>query len=615
MITLGGQQPNNNQSILDRLQALQIQGGIVGAQEQLDAQNKLAEQKAMLASTAQRYIETPEAFNDMEAAYIKQAAPMAGINISQGVQADRGGHVGSKMLGAGVGALDALLFDLIPDKAYVNRYNKGWSSAGKWASTIASLAIPGIGMLKGASAAKALSAGTRLGSKEVLERVLANNSDDVVRIFGKEAVENGTLTLAELETGVNKAMAESKKGISAIAKKYSVTTPRKAVDGKVKIWVNGVQKEYSVTTKTGAAALKKGVPVYDPKKIQAGIEKKVAASEAMLQKKMFAKYDSWKSKIVNDLIEEKAFLSSITDKLGRPLRGYTKETVADFAARIAKNEERLTTLADLTAPAGQLRRTAKAASELISGNAIDDMDELARLAEASTPAFNIKKSLNAISKSGNPTTTGISGIKRNVKSYILASDETERSLLKTAIDAQVKEIPISQKATMLKEVKKQATAIAKKPIPAKYKTVASRAAYVDRKMDAVKAANELLESITSSTRLARNVSNVARWSVPGMARGGLNSLQAAMAPGVKFGDRFIHTLTAMPQLAMASAPAFHSMAPMSVEQAAGGSYGILNPLFAPGMQQANMSALPYGGMMPMMPGSGTQQDVQTMQGL
>ncbi|MDY0152923.1 MAG: hypothetical protein RBS43_11665, partial [Candidatus Cloacimonas sp.] len=74
MITLGGQQPNNNQSILDRLQALQIQGGIVGAQEQLDAQNKLAEQKAMLASMAQRYIETPEAFNDMEAAYIKQAA-------------------------------------------------------------------------------------------------------------------------------------------------------------------------------------------------------------------------------------------------------------------------------------------------------------------------------------------------------------------------------------------------------------------------------------------------------------------------------------------------------------------------------------------------------------
>ena len=71
-----------------------------------------------------------------------------------------------KKMGVGaVGALDAFLFDLIPDKSYISAATEGAARKGKIAGAIGSFAIPGAGWAKAAGALGKMGAAGKMGSK------------------------------------------------------------------------------------------------------------------------------------------------------------------------------------------------------------------------------------------------------------------------------------------------------------------------------------------------------------------------------------------------------------------------------------------------------------------
>ena len=71
-----------------------------------------------------------------------------------------------KKMGVGaVGALDAFLFDLIPDKSYISAATEGAARKGKIAGAIGSFAIPGAGWAKAVGALGKMGAAGKAGAK------------------------------------------------------------------------------------------------------------------------------------------------------------------------------------------------------------------------------------------------------------------------------------------------------------------------------------------------------------------------------------------------------------------------------------------------------------------
>jgi len=126
-------------------------------------------EKRRLASMVRQFNEDPVSFTDAEVKWVTQTAPAMGFDISEGLRKDdahRAGF-GKHLLAGGVGALDALLFDLLKDTWYSDRHTKTAKNAGKIAGTLASLYYGGAlakGVGKGIAGLTAAGAGRGLGS-------------------------------------------------------------------------------------------------------------------------------------------------------------------------------------------------------------------------------------------------------------------------------------------------------------------------------------------------------------------------------------------------------------------------------------------------------------------
>jgi hypothetical protein len=231
---LSGNKSGANKGIEDELQNLMLQGQTAQARAQLEQFQKQQSELNKAKSMIEQYNADPSRFSDMEAAYVQQLSQKLGIKIGKGNYADKKNapgffdfsfgkqNQGGALQGLLGGAVDSLLFDLVPDNLYSNRHNKGWTTGGKWAATIGSLALGGYGAIKGAQAAKmATKAAVASMSDELLsvaKKTFVLNADELGRALNMSAGDVAKLGLSGSYDDMLKVLQERRAALTAAGK-------------------------------------------------------------------------------------------------------------------------------------------------------------------------------------------------------------------------------------------------------------------------------------------------------------------------------------------------------------------------------------------------------------
>lgn len=603
---------NPNQGLLNQLQASQLQTAMLGMQEQADLQQKSNEEKQYLKELVKLYNSNPASLNDMQVAYLKQAAPAVGADMSIGAQADRGGHGWSKALGFGAGVADSILFDLIPDKAYINRYNKGWSSAGKWAGTIGSLAIGGAGAYNAIKGARSLSAIAKVASAnadDVLKAV-AGNTDDVARVFGSAdefgKLGSGAEGLKKLADATAKTSNQLKVDAMALSKKINPKGVMKYGEFEKSIvdkkgLVHEASKSFKPSTEAGRAIVNRRWIAHN-KEISNldNLEKLIPTSGETLTANI-AKNAKDRTTKLTGLVKE------IDDMLANP--ALTEAQVTKLTAGKAKYQEEIGLLTKLIRKPNLKKEVAKQLKSAEYNKAA-----LAELRAKAASLDNITKTVKDTWKTTKVVDKDLvkeTGSKLARYYETVASGAKDTNLKKELSNA-IKEMSLPEAKRLVATAEEHVATAMKGTIE---KTAGPLGSIIDdlatntlsakqkKAIEILKIAKELTKAKSRNAWVTRNASNL---TAPGMSRTAMEAIAGIGTKGSVM--KGIGGLVAIPMIA---SPAIRSMAPMSVEQASMNGDNMFNGnfspssfvpnMFMPGVQQANMSSLPYGGQIPLTP--------------
>ncbi len=376
----------SSRSKMDELEELQAEARLEQARSELGQVKKMSSGMADIYRMAEIYNSEPSRLADFEVEFLKQNAPKLGIDISVGMHADKKGITAGKIGGLLAGAVDSLLFDLIPDNAYVNRHNRGWANAGKIGATVGSLALGGYGALKALSRAKALSAATAAAKtakvtteagKGIVKNIVSKYSDDLVALFGDDVVRSmGDMSLSDLQKLLKGTNSAATKKLSILAKKYKVTGGQKVVNGKV--WSPRHGKWVSVDSKLGQQLSNK--KLVSVSKLRRAIEKSWSNAETH-SKYVTRKLNEKLAKLYDEL-------DDIRESMFR-VRGGSLEHKAlqaqadDVLQRIMQTRQNMK-------PSSQFRRALAEANRQQIAEAADDLIGIDKLMEVKRTSAKIR---------------------------------------------------------------------------------------------------------------------------------------------------------------------------------------------------------------------------------
>jgi hypothetical protein len=639
---------NPNQSLLDQLQRVQIM------QQQQQAEMGLRQMSTQtkgfgdIDALVRKYNDNPNSVKDAEVLYLQQVAPQLGYDISQGAKADRGGHVGSKAMGFGLGALDALLFDLIPDNAYVNRHNKGWSNAGKWASTIGALAYGGAGLLGAAKMGKLARAGKKvLGIADdvpgkLFGKFVSGNKDQIIKVLGKDAGEkllgltgqsgiNKAISLVdEVDTGLTKSVEEIAK--AAGVKKAKIDFKKPAGGSKFKGRLKGKSAKWG-NKKTPSQLIKareQNSLFNDPTKLRTKLEKKLEDLTTAPEK--FATTQKVK---ITELDKKITDLDDILAEAKKSKRGsgYLKNSGVNKSDVLAWQQERTNLIAQKEKILSSITETPVGAKELSSFDKYrlktvskkiqlkKSIDELKVIEAQKTELGSLKKTF-AEQFQGTTPKTVLAKVQDDINDlvdygeYLTSSEKAviEDSVLNLSKEDQL-QLFKTAKETVRDDISKLLVERSDLSGKAKWhkpiKDLLSDASKTTSKLRS----EQYLDIVKELTKKTRRLNTASKFTTLGQMRGGITELSGGWS-GLKAGDKIRKALNAGWQIALPMQAARGTFAPTTMQDVASGPYGMLNGLFVPGMGQANLSALPFAGAMPpmMMPQQigADQQMVQQM---
>lgn len=620
---------NPNQSLLDQLQRVQIM------QQQQQAEMGLRQMSTQtkgfgdIDELVRKYNDNPGSVKDAEVLYLQQVAPQLGYDISAGAKADRGGHVGSKAAGFGIGALDALLFDLIPDNAYVNRYNRGWSNAGKWASTIGALAYGGAGLLGAAKLGKLAGAGKKvLGIADdvpgkLFGKFAANNKDQIIKALGKDAGEK--LLGLTGQSGINKAISlvdevdtGLTKSIEEIAKANGFKAPKIkkiANAAKNKARYRGGNAKWNEIVKTRAANYRtQKATVQDPAKLRTALEKKLEDLTTAPEK--FATTQKVK---ITELDKKITDLDDILAEAKRSKRGsgYLKNSGVNKSDVLGWQQERTNLIAQKEKALSPITETPSGAKELSDLDKYrlktvskkiqlkKSIEDLRVIEGQKTELGSLKKTFAEQFETTAPKTK-LAEAQRNVSDladYGEYYTPVEKKALEDSVLNLSKEDQLQLFKTAKKTVQDDISKLLVKDSDLKGKAkwskhitdLLSRASKTTSKLKS----EQYLDIVKELTKKTRRLNTASKFTAFGQMRGGITGLSGGWS-GLRAGDKIMKGLNAGWQIALPMQAARGTFAPITIPGITSGPYGMLNGVFAPGMGQANISALPFAGAMPPM---------------
>ena len=157
----------------------------------------------------------PRSLSEQELALAMQYGQQLGIDMSPAMKRDKASTV--ENLGAGLmGGLDAMAFGLIPDDWYSSYRTKRAKNIGKTFGTVLSLALPGIGALKGSKQLIGMAKGLQGTVKGAMGAKVAGTA-------GKSILDK---SIGELVKGTGVGM----KGLMELGSKIGTTALSKAKD-------------------------------------------------------------------------------------------------------------------------------------------------------------------------------------------------------------------------------------------------------------------------------------------------------------------------------------------------------------------------------------------------
>ena len=581
-----------------KIQDLQAQSALEQIQMQYADQKKQIDNIYKLKSMANLYNERPKDFNETEAAYIREMAPKYNLDISEGLKKDTG-TFGEKAIGFAGGVADSFLFDLLPDNIYETRYNKGWTTAGKWGGTLASLAMGGVGAfnaIKAARLAKSAANPAIIGtSGKVLQKLLAENTDDFVKIFGDDFAKTiEGKSLAEIEKLAKKAAYESG-GMKNVKSLYAQYFSKEELDAMKKAWKKAGPLNNSNSLKRGKKKLlfKNGERNPDILSIKK-LEKKITETfdKAVESPQQFTNRIKGRiTKLENEIKTGEQWLELVTgSNVVDPVED--AKQAASIVARINKNKLAIAEAKKALRSNSKLRVAEDAIRSEIARRALQDAELLASRSQAIKSFHNLERSIvknTSIIRKNVPAskvssllgkyiddTGGVpkAEVKKEIKQIINSmSDEEKQAMYKNAVKIAAKEEP---------KISSKLSPAAKLAAQEQY-----RAGMIKRKKYLAELEDMIKESfLKKAARIAKN--NLVAPSMAhsmGKSLANFNSLSGLEKAGAGFG-----ALLAIPMIA--GAP-IRNMAPTSYQQAAQSPYGIFAGLVGQGGVAAqNMSNLP-----------------------
>lgn len=630
-----------NKGLEDELQNLTLQWQAAQARAQLEQFQKQQSELNKAKSMIEQYNADPSGFSDMEAAYVQQLAPRLGMKINRGQAQDRKGasgffdfSFGKKNRGGALqgllgGAVDSLLFDLIPDNLYSNRHNKGWTTGGKWAATIGSLALGGYGAIQGIKAAKSAASGaaTLAGASadDILKVITKKYGDEIVKNLGDDAA--ATLAKASGREGLddvlrllNKGKVTTSKeivelGREALGKRMSIRDFAKTIikDNKVYRTVGGKTEAHEASSRIGRKIIADRYREYGGQ--WSNIDDIIAAAKpSKVTRKVFKDLQKSISSIDDEIASYNRLIKEATNASGKPLRGNAK-----ILGELVNERNKLLLARKEMALAGVKRMGGAEAVETIQKLKSKQILERATLlAERSKGIDKIIKGINKdvgklddvfeIAGRIKPVQTKINdylefkeaGLKEESKEIFGELKKSFGTLSKKERKLIIEEA--KEKAVTMAEVRvpKNAAAGFNKVYDALGREAAKRGG--EKSSDFLKLAKALDRPFFFKDNVLPNMTTAGMMK----SLGGEFANFGALTTPQKLG----RTIIAIPAVGQTIRPAITMLAPRTPEDYAGSPWGLMGGVVEPDYARNRLSRLPLYGI----PMGGDQEEIADMMG-